>query len=81
MKRWLVRFGLWLARLGGWQPSTPAHIAAYVAGCVREQHHRWPDRDGEAKRAAVYRQLTNAFPKAPKRVLAQAIEEAVCSEC
>jgi len=80
MKTILVRFGLWLARLGGWRSSIPEHIAAYTKDAVRKQQV-WPNRDGEAKRAAVYRQLVNAFPQESKRVLAQAIEEAVCSEC
>lgn len=115
MKTLLVRFGLWLAKLGGWVPPEPVEIIKTVevpvdvvtyievpveiekevvkgpvvpqqvlelatAGVI-EQDTRWPERDGEGKRAAVYRTLLNAFPKESKRVLARAIEDAVCSAC
>lgn len=48
---------------------------------VREQDDRWPERESETKRAAVYRVLTNSFPDASKRDVSRAIEEAVCLDC
>lgn len=80
MKRLLIRFGLWLATLGGWEPVVPPDILALAREGVEEQNTRWPSRDGEAKRAAVYRTLINVYPDVSKRLISRAIEEAVCSD-
>lgn len=80
LRQLLVRFGLWVARLGGWRSDIRADVIDFARHCIAEQQARWPERDGEAKRAVVYRQLTNAFPSEPKRVLSRAIEEALCFE-
>ena len=82
INRWLIQFGLWIARLGGYtQPSIPADLLAYAQIIVAEQAARWPERDGEAKRAVVYRQLVNVYPQYSKRLLSRVIEEAVCLAC
>lgn len=114
---WLVRFGLWLAKLGGWEEPVPPppeihevevevirevvqevevvrevevikpryempdDIVREARFRVVEQNERWPEREGESKRAAVYRVLTNIFPEASKRDISRAIEEAVCLDC
>lgn len=82
MKRWLVIIGLWVAKLGGYSRAmVPDYVTATARKRVKEQNRRWQDRDGEAKRAAVYRSLVNEYPAVPKRILSLAIEEAVCLEC
>lgn len=81
MNRWLVQVGLWLAKLGGWMPPSPEPMLSTARDLVREQQARWPERDSEAKRAAVYRALVNTYPAASKRELSRAIEEAVCLDC
>lgn len=81
MAQWLIRIGLWLARLGGWMPPSPEPMLSTARELVREQQVRWPDRDGETKRAAVYRSLLNIYPAASRRDVSRAIEEAVCLDC
>lgn len=81
IKRWLVRLGLWIAKQGGWRADISEPIMDAARQYVQEQQQKWPDRDGETKRAAVYRTLVNIFPTASRRDLARAIEEAICLDC
>lgn len=81
IKRWLVRFGLWLARVNGWMSPTPEPMLSTARQLVVEQNTRWPERDSETKRASVYRSLINIYSTASKRELSRAIEEAVCLDC
>lgn len=81
INRWLVRLGLWLAKRGGWQPDIPADLLDGARICVAEQQAKWAQRDGEAKRAAVYRTLINTHPHASRRLISQAIEMALCLDC
>lgn len=81
INKWLVKLGLWIAKQGGWCSDIPGPIMSAARRYVREQQNSWPDRDGETKRAAVYRTLVNIFPTASRRDIARAIEEAVCSDC
>ena len=60
-------------------PVVPADIQDAAKLLIEDAHRRSPDRSGESKRAQVYWQLINAYPKVSKRVLSVAIEEAVCS--
>jgi len=80
MKKLLIRLSLWVARKCGWMPPSPEPMLSTARALVAEQNSRWPDRDGETKRASVYRSLINTFPTASKRDISRAIEEAVCSE-
>ena len=76
IKRWLVRLGTWLVYIGTpkvGQPTLP-QLAKIL---TQRQQTNWPDRDGECKRAAVYAQLVNTFPYESKRVISQAIEDAL----
>ena len=81
MKRWLIFFGLWIAKLGGWNSPIPDDVLEFARDLVNEQQTEWPERDSETKRASVYRSLVNAFPKEAKRTLSLAIEEAICLDC
>lgn len=58
----------------------PEHILNLARVSVADQRTRWPDAEGETKRAAVYRTLVNRFPKDSKRMISLAIEEALCLE-
>ena len=81
IQRWLVAFGLWLARLGGWiaPPCTRAHldVPPTLAGRIMElalEQHASPTSSGEAKRHQVYARLLKDFPNMPHRQVALAIE-------
>ena len=76
MRRWALRLGAWLIRLGTEAPSAPT-LPELAGRLVRRQNENWPDRDGECKRAAVYAQLVNTFPDTSKREISRAIEEAL----
>ena len=87
LRAWLVILGLWLARLGGWEPPRPAPVTDLVApelvASARmfvahvEEHFR--GQSGEFKRAQVLRGLLNRHPGAKERDCALAIEVGVRS--
>jgi hypothetical protein len=81
IKRWLIRFGLWLARANGWMPPSPEPLLTTARELVQEQQRRWSLRAGETKRASVYRSLMNIYPTASRREISRAIEEAICLDC
>ena len=76
IRRWMVQLGAWLIRHGTEAPSAPT-LQELASRLVRRQNEKWPERDGECKRTAVYAQLVNTFPGTSKRVLSRAIEEAL----
>lgn len=82
-KRWLVAFGLWLARQGGWEPPVcprdhPTEVTSPVLATARSVTHeveqRFSEASGEFKRREALRVLLNHFPNRPVRELALAIE-------
>jgi len=84
MTTWLVRFGLWLASLGGWvppicdrahAPATPMLISARIWTAWAEE--TFPGTSGEHKRHQVYARLLRIYPDAPRRDVALAIELAL----
>lgn len=85
IKRWCVKVGLWLAAFGGYSSIVPSDSMAedvlrLAITLTARQNANWPDRDGECKRATVYAELTNIYPRHSKRMISQAIEEALrCS--
>ena len=84
MIRYLVRFGLWLARWGGWAEMPPAppcsrpHLPdmAYLdtARLVYHEIERQHFKSGETKRHNALRALLNRHPEARERDLALALE-------
>ena len=81
IKRWLVRFGNFLVRLGTEPVVHDDPLMLLAIKLTKRQQDNWPDRDGECKRAAVYAQLVNTFPTRSKREISVAIEEALlCGE-
>jgi hypothetical protein len=76
IRRWLVQVGAWLIRLGTEAPSAPT-LQELARRLVLRQNEKWPERDGECKRTAVYAQLVNTFPSTSKRAISRAIEEAL----
>ncbi len=82
MKTYLVRFGLWLAGLGGWvpcerthAPDTPMLISARIWTAWAEE--TFPGTSGEHKRHQVYARLLRIYPEARRRDVALAIELAL----
>ena len=73
MRRWLMRFGLWLARWNGW--PTPAIMAA-ARDLVNELEPR--PESSEWKRHQAYSRLIKRFPTERRRRLALAIELTKC---
>ena len=81
MKTWLVRFGLWLARCGGWTlpvcrrphlPSSP--LLATAQRLVVWAEETFPGTSGEHKRHQVYARMLRVHPDASRRDAALAIE-------
>ncbi len=72
MRALLVRFGLWIARWGGW-PSTLV-LARTAQLCTQWDGH---EASGEYKRHQVYAQLIKDFPRVSKRTIGLAIELAL----
>ena len=75
IKRWLVRFGNFLVRLGTEPVVHDDPLILLAITLTKRQNTNWPDRDGECKRSAVYAQLVNTFPERSKREISVAIEE------
>ena len=85
----LIRWGLWLARQGGWVDLGPKREVVRLFACPPDANQYVDkarefvlqveplDASGEAKRHEVYARLMKAFPEAKKKDLAMAIEWAV----
>ena len=84
IKKLLVRLGHWLIRVGSEAPVVVPPVAPAIDP-MRElakvltarQNEKWPERDGECKRAAVYGQMVNSYPDRRKRDISRAIEDAL----
>lgn len=73
---------LWLRRLADWCDPPSVEASPYVTVArlyVAEAEKRLGAGFGEAKRHQVYAALIKSFPRASKRVLARAIEDAIDS--
>ena len=84
MKTWLVRFGLWLARRGGWSLPVCSRVhvpASEFLDSARElvawAEATYPGTSGEHKRHQVYARLLRRHATASPRTLALAIEMAL----
>lgn len=82
----LVRFGLWLSRLGlrlaersGWRADNQVDDDLFgdAIRVVRMVERSFPEASGEFRRRDALRVLLNRFPAARERDLALAIEMAV----
>ena len=80
-KKWLVQFGLWLARCGGWKD--PVLYGGLVSDDLLEsarlmasQAEKIPG-GGEYRRREVLRSLMNRHPTARVKDMALAIELAI----
>lgn len=86
MKRLLVVFGLWLARLGGWRadacprPHVPAVPFDGIVGIVKDVEVTFSDHGSEAKRHQALALCKKRYPEARERDLAFGIELAVRHE-
>ena len=87
MRRWLVHIGLWLARLGGWEPPAPVPFGhsetlgldpALIASThlMTEQTGKMGG-SGEYRRREALRALMNRHPEAKERDIAFAIEAVI----
>ena len=79
----LVRFGLWLARLGGWQetvckrahlPDDNPELVDDVRLCTEHVQLKFPNAPGEFKRREALRMLLNRHPALTERELNFTIE-------
>jgi hypothetical protein len=82
MKRLLVRFGLWVASLGGWTPCRRPHLPAddqveMARAIVRDIQQRFPDTPGPVKAREALRVLLNLRQGASSRDLNLLIELAL----
>ena len=84
MKKLLIRLGLWIACLGGWETPvcsrTHLEKSTYTrAACifVKQMEQKAPATSGESKRHQVLRAMLNSFPAAREREVGRAIEEAI----
>ena len=84
MKSLLVKFGLWLARMGGWTPpvcwrSHPPETALVVTArrLVNWAEETFPGTSGEHKRHQVYARMLRLHQDVPRRQIALAIEWAL----
>ena len=88
MKRYAIRFGLWLARWGGWTPPQCRHtgflalgpdlVALVAAARITVAHlETLADAGGEYKRHLAYARLLKAHPGAARRDIGLAIEMAL----
>lgn len=77
LKRTLVKFGLWLARLGGWTPYNAGLSNELIesAKLMIAQAGHIAEVSGEYKRREVLRSLINRHPDIPERKLNLAIEQ------
>lgn len=81
----IVRFGLWLARYGGWKPEPPCllpHLPLdpqidIVRGIVKDINIRYPGNPGPLKSREALRVLLNLWPNARERDLNLLIELAL----
>ena len=75
-KRFLVRFGLWLARKGGYDAHNQGVASDIIdsAKLISEQAEAMKGVSGEYKRREVLRSLMNRHPDANERDLNLAIE-------
>lgn len=69
IKRWLVRVGLWVARLGGWQPCTAPHLPEdaqieLARQIVHDVETRVGPAPGPVKAREALRCLLNLRPEA-----------------
>ena len=81
MKNLLVVVGLWLARLGGWEPVQPDFGLGALIAAIRPMVAKVADapQSGEWKRHQVYADAIKALPDVPKGDIALAIELALRS--
>ncbi len=80
MKTLLVKFGLWLARLGGWNEFTHGLDPAILDSAkLMTTQAETMGGSGEYRRREALRAMMNRHPKAPERDLALAIELALRS--
>lgn len=87
MKTYLIRFGLWLARLGGWTPIAPClrpHLpddsqVDLAKQIVQDVEARFGASPGPVKAREALRVLMNLRPEASARDLNLLIELALAS--
>lgn len=92
MSNILVKFGLWLARLGGWQEyrcnlthvpegaqylNVPEEVLVSAQMFVGQVEKSFSTESGEFKRHEVLRALLNKHAGVSERICAQAIELAL----
>ena len=79
LRRMMVAFGLWLARLGGWHPVplVSDDLMASARMFVAHVQEQFEEQSGEFKRSQCLRALLNRHPGATERDAALAIELAV----
>jgi hypothetical protein len=82
MRQYLIRFGLWLAGLGGWTPCARPHFPDdsqidLARQVVRDVAERFADTPGAFRHREAQRVLLNMRPGASTRDLNLLIELAL----
>lgn len=66
-RKWLVSFGLWIARLGGWKPEVrfecPHQVRPGIRSILAHVEEKFPDAKGEFKRREALRVIMNVLPE------------------